>query len=150
MADAWEAALELADCHGLPRIMAAHVQALQELLDRGESVRHLAIARLANPTLLDLAEGLDDPPKLVGNGAAALMRHSAAFSPSQTVDCCIWGAHLLGGSDWNDEGPEQRAHHHQDLAATAEHSIHGAFRVKHAFLGCRTPRRPNLRVHSLE
>jgi hypothetical protein len=35
-------------------------------------VRHLAIARLDNPTLLDLAEGLDHPPKLVGKGAAAL------------------------------------------------------------------------------
>lgn len=52
--------------------MAGHVQALQEVLDRDEPVRHIAMARLDNPTLLDLVEGLHDPPKLVGKGAAAL------------------------------------------------------------------------------
>lgn len=72
MSSASSTAAAVADDHGLPRIMAGHVTMLLDVLEPGESVRHVAMARLRNPGVLELAKGLHDPRKLVGSGAREL------------------------------------------------------------------------------
>jgi hypothetical protein len=43
-----------------------------------------------------------------------------------------------------DEGPQQRTHRDQELASTANRSVHRASKVEHTSLGCRSPMSPNL------
>jgi len=60
------------DTHGMPSVMAGHVQALAEILEPGEEVRHIAMARLENPGIVELVKGLHDHKDLVKSGAKAL------------------------------------------------------------------------------
>ena len=56
----------------MPGTMSGHVERVRELLAEDEELRGLAMARLDNPGILDVAEAVLDPNTMVTSGARAL------------------------------------------------------------------------------